>query len=67
MAKMSRLPPSRLRPLLDYLEGMTVSGRIKPGRLGVDELGVVAQQFLPTDSKKSSPSSAATSFAFEVN
>ena len=65
MAKMSR--PSRLRPLLDYLEGMTVSGRIKPGRMEVDEPGVVGQQFLPTDSNKSSSSSAATSFAFEVN
>ena len=63
MAKMSRL--SRSRPLLDYLEGMTASGRIKPGRQ-VDELGVVAQQFLPTDSNKSS-SSSATSFAFVVN
>ena len=67
MAKMSRLAPSRSRPLLDYLEGMTVAGQTRQaGKLEVDELGVVAQQFLPTDSNKSS-SSSATSFAFEVN
>ena len=64
MAKMSRLAPSRLRPLLDYLR-YDSSWTNQAGWIEVDELGVVAQQFLPTDSNKSS--SSATSFAFEVN